>query len=179
MSGQIQEGINLRDRHPFRTICNFHDFIVRTNLSFLQHAEVKAWPSMRYEQGWHARVVHANADAVARHAWLRNFKHRTADAVSVADAYFVIEKSLYGEVFSELTKTKVVSAEKALPVVIGVHLVDEYCALLSTVTFEIALRVAVNVQLSHHSPLRNWSLPDRGSNGFAVPRHVAWNPDIY
>jgi hypothetical protein len=65
---------------------------------------------MRYEQGWHPTFIHANADAVARYAWLRYFKFSTTDTVSIADAHFVIKKSLDGEVFSELAESKIVAA---------------------------------------------------------------------
>jgi hypothetical protein len=65
---------------------------------------------MRHEQRWHASLIHADADAVARHAWLRYFKFSTTDAVSIADAHLVVRKSLDGEVFSELTESKIVAA---------------------------------------------------------------------
>jgi hypothetical protein len=56
-------------RH-FWTAGDFHDVITRPNFSFLQHAKVESWPVMFYEQGWHPRFVHPNADAVARYARL-------------------------------------------------------------------------------------------------------------
>src|ERR1035438_9616396 len=45
---------------------------------------------MCHEQGCHPRFIHANADAVARHAWLCYFKYRTTDAVAIADADLVL-----------------------------------------------------------------------------------------
>ena len=134
---------------------------------------------MCYEQGWHPRFIHANADAVARYAWLRHFKYRITNAVSIADADLVIRKSLDGEVFSELAESKIIAAQKALPVVIGIHLVDKYGALLPTMTGEIGLRIAIDIELAHHSPSLNWRFPDRGSDSLAVPCHVARKTDIY
>jgi len=49
---------------------------------------------MFYEQGWHPRFMHADADAVTRHARLRYFKFGTPDAVSIADAHLAVKKSL-------------------------------------------------------------------------------------
>ena len=59
---------------------------------------------MCYKQRWHARLVHADADAVARHAWLCHFKYRITNAVSITDADLVIKESLDSEVFSELAE---------------------------------------------------------------------------
>jgi hypothetical protein len=134
---------------------------------------------MRYEQGCHPRFIHANADAVARHAWLRYFKFSTTDAVSIADAHLVVRKSLDGEIFSELAVGKIVAAQKTLPVVVRIHLVDKYGAVLASVTGEIALRITLNIESAHHAPAINWRFPDCGSDGFAVPCHVAWKADIY
>jgi hypothetical protein len=134
------------------TVSNFYNVIACTNFSLLQHAKVKPSSVMRYEQGCHPWFIHANADAVARHPWLRYFKFSTTDAVSIADADLVIRKSLNGEVFSELAESKIVAAQKALPVVVRIHLVDEYGAVLPAVT--------IDIEFAHHSPSINWRFPD-------------------
>ena len=118
-------------------------------------------------------------DAIARHARLCHFKYRISNAVSIADAHLVIKKSLDGEVFSELAESKIVAAQKALPVVVRIHLVDEYGAVLPAVTGEIGLRITIDIELAHHSPSRNRRFPDCGSDSFAVPCHVARKADIY
>src|SRR5579872_642833 len=133
---------------------------------------------MCYEQGCHPRFIHANTHSVARHAGLRYFKFGIADAVSIADADFVIRKSLHSEVFSELTKGKIVPAQKALPVMIRIHLVDKYGAVLASVAREIGLRITVDIELAHHATPIHWSFPDRRSHRFAVPCHVAGKTDI-
>jgi hypothetical protein len=46
-------------------------------------------------------------------------------------------------------------------------------------TREIALGVAIDIELAHHSPSRNRRFPDRGSDSVPVPRHIAWKADIY
>src|SRR5450755_1339806 len=111
---------------------------------------------MCYEKCRHTRFIHADTDAVAGHAWLRYFKFSRADAVSIADTHLVIRKTINGEVFSELAESKIVAAQKALPVMVRIHLVDEYRALLPAVTLEIGLRVTINIELPHHSPSLHW-----------------------
>jgi hypothetical protein len=43
---------------------------------------------------------------------------------------------------------------------VRVHLVDEYGAVLTTVTGEIGLRIAIDIELAHRSPFRNRRFPD-------------------
>jgi hypothetical protein len=179
MSWQIQEGVNVSHTGSLWTVSNFYNVIACPNFSLLQHAKVKSWSVMFYEQRWHTRLVHADGDAVAGHAWLRYFKFSTTDAVSIADAHLVIRKSLNSEVFPELAESKIVAAQEALPVVVRVHLVDEYGAVLPSVTGQIGLRITIDIELAHHSPSRNRRFPDCGSDRFAVPCHVARKADIY
>jgi len=159
-SWQIQEGVYVGYTHSFWTVSKFYNVIVGTNISFLQHAKVESWSVMCYEQRRHARLVHADADAVARHVRLRYFKFSATDAVSIADANLVVRKPLDSEVFSELAKSKIVATEKALPVTVRIHLVDEYGAVLPAVTGEIGLRIAIDIELAHHSPSIHWRFPD-------------------
>jgi hypothetical protein len=134
---------------------------------------------MCYQQRWHPRFVHADAHAEAGHAWLRDFKYGTADVVSIADADLVVRKPLQCEIFAELTERKIAPAQKVLPVVIRVHLVDKYGSLLPAMTREIGLRIAIDIEFAHHSPSRNRGFPDGSSDRFAVPRHVARKTDIH
>jgi len=127
---QIQKGVNLGYTDSLWTVSNLYNVIACTNFSFLQHAKVESWSVMFYEQGWHPRFIHADADAVARYARLCHFKYRVTDAVSIADGHLVIRKSLDGEVFSELAESKIVAVQEALPAMVRIHLVDEYGAVL-------------------------------------------------
>jgi hypothetical protein len=160
MSWQIQEGINVGHTDSLWTVSNFYNVIPRPNFSFLQHAKVKSWSVMCHEKRRHPRFIHANTDAVAHHAWLRYFKYRTTGAVSIADADLVIRKSFDSEVFSELTESKITAAQKALPVMVRVHLVDKYGTVLPAVTGEIGLRITIDIELAHHSPSGNRRFPD-------------------
>ena len=179
MSWQIQEGVNLGHTDSLWTVSNFYDVIACTNFSLLQHAKVESWSVMCYEQGRHPRFIHPNADAVAGYARLCRFEYRVTNAVAIANADLVISKSLNSKVFSELAEDKVITSEKAFPVVIGLHLINKNGALLPTMTAEIALRIANNIELAHHLSSLNWTFPDRGTDGLAVPCHVAWKTDIY
>src|SRR6516225_4262960 len=155
MSGQVQKGVNLRHSGSLRTVSNFYDVIAGTNFSLLQHTKVKSWSVMCYEQGCHSRFIHADADAVARYARLCHFKYRTANTVAIANADLVIRKSFDGKIFSELTGSKIVAAQKALPVMVRIHLVDEHGAVLPAVTGEIGLCITIDIELTHHSPSIN------------------------
>ena len=75
-------------------------------------------------------------------------KQRGADPVAVADADLVVAQPLDGEVLAELPVDEVVSSELALPVAVGLDLVDEDRSLLAAVPGEIALAVAVDVELA-------------------------------
>src|SRR5215471_16848628 len=179
MPGQIQDGVNLGHTGSLWAVSNFYNVVACTNFSLLQHAKVKSWSSTCYEKRRHTRFIHANADAVARHARLRHFKYRTTNAIAIANADLVIRKSLDGEVFSELAKSKIVAPQKAFPIMIRIHLVDEYGALLPAVAGEIGLRITIDIELAHHAPSINGTFPDRGTDSFAVPCHVARKADIY
>jgi hypothetical protein len=48
--------------------------------------------------------------------------------------------------------SKIVAAQKLLPGTVGIHLVDEYGALLPAVTGEIGLRITLKIELADDSP---------------------------
>src|SRR5262249_24676916 len=179
MSWQIQKGVNFSHGDPFWTVSNLYDVVARPDFSFLQHAKVKPWSSVCDKQSWHARFVRADAATVTSNARLRPFEHRTANAESITDTDLVISKSFNREVFPELADAKVSAAEKALPIAVGVHLVNEHGALLSAVTGKICLRVTFNIQPTHQpSPLHR-KLPDRGSHRLAGPCDFTRKADIH
>src|SRR5579864_2570888 len=117
-SRQIQKGINVGHTHSLWTVSNFYNVIACTNFSLLQHAKVESWSVMCYEQRRHTRLVHADTDAVAGYTRLSYFKNPVTNAVAIADADITIEKSLDGEVFSELAESKITAVQKTLPVIV-------------------------------------------------------------
>lgn len=124
-------------------------------------------------------IIHSNADSVAGYSRLRHFEYPITNAVAIANANLVVRKPLNGEILSKLAADEVFASEKAFPVVIRVHLINKDGTLLSAVTGEIALGVAIDVELAHHSPAFHWRFPDRGTDSLAVPCHVTWKANIY
>jgi hypothetical protein len=160
MSWQIQESVNLGHGDSLWTVSNFCNVIAGHQLFPLATRESRILVCDVLRAGLPSRFIHANTDAVARHAWLRYFKFSTTDAVSITDAHLVIRKSLDGEVFSELAESKIVATPKALPVMVRIHLVDAYGAVLPSVARQIGLRIALNIESAHHPPSINWRFPD-------------------
>jgi len=133
---------------------------------------------VRYQQGRHARLIHANADAVAGDAGLRHLEKRAADAITVANADFIVGQAVNGEILAELAKGEVASSELFFPVVVGVYLINENGALLPAMTGEIALAVTVNVQPPDRAPALDRALPHRRVYGFSFPGDVARETNV-
>src|SRR5262249_32706539 len=146
MTGQIEESIGLGDAHALRTVADLHDLIPGRDAAGFQHTEVEPGPVMLHQQGGHTRLVHSDSNPVAGHARLRHFEQRAANPITVADADLVVRQSLHREVLAELSKHEVVSPELPFPIAIGIDLVDENGPVLATVTLQISLAVAVDVQ---------------------------------
>jgi hypothetical protein len=134
---------------------------------------------MSHQQRRHAWLIHANANALAGHARLRYLKNSVANPILIADADLVISQSFDREVLAELSEGEIAAAQKALPVLIRVDLVDKDGPLLSSVTFEISLRITINVEFANHPAPRNRILPHGRSDSFAIPRHFTWQANVY
>ena len=109
---------------------------------------------------------------------MRYLEDRGADLVAVADADLVIGESLHGEVLAELSVDEVVSSELALPVTIGVDLVDEHGTLLAAVPRQIALTVAFDVELADAAGPLDGIFEDAGEDGPPLPGHVLRHADV-
>jgi hypothetical protein len=179
MSWQVQQGIHFCDSDLFRTLGDSYDVIACADLSFLQHAKVKSWSSMGDKQGGHARLVQADADAVAGYARLGHFEYCSPNAVSVTDRDLVIGKSFNGEVLAELAKSEIRAPQKVRPVMVRIHLVDKYGALLSAMTGEIPLPIAINIEFTYHRSSIDRRFPDRRSDSLALPCHVMGETDVH
>ena len=73
---------------------------------------------------------------------------------------------------------EVVSSKLAFPVAIGVDLVDEDGALLATVPAEIALPVAVDVELAHPAAAGDRVLEHAGEDRLPLPGNVLRHADV-
>src|SRR2546422_10233327 len=107
MMGRIEERVDLCDGHSLLRLSHFHDFVAGAHLTLLQDAEIKPRPSAGCQQCWHLGLVHANADAIAGNARLRDLEQRAADLITVAGAHGIVEQSFDREVLAELSGDEV------------------------------------------------------------------------
>jgi hypothetical protein len=130
------------------------------------------------EQGRNARVVHADPYAVTGDARLANFEYSGANLVAVADADLGVAQPLDGEVLAELSIDEVLSSELAFPVAVGVDLIDEDRALLAAVPGQVALSVAVDVELAYAPRPTDGVLEYAREDRFPLPGHILRQPDV-
>ena len=148
---QIEEAVDLGDGEPFGSGRHLDDGVAGLELSFVQHPHVEARPTVRRRAAPAARLPHADAEPVARHAWLRHLEEGVADAVPVADAHLVVGQAVDREVLAEVAGGEIGTAELFTPVPVRVQLVHEDGAMLAAVALEVALAVTVDVQPAHHA----------------------------
>src|SRR4051794_18258267 len=103
MTGQIEERVDLGDRHSLGPIGDLHDRIAAAELALLDDATVEARAPAAGEERSHARLVHADTEAVAGDPRLRDLEDGGADPEAVADARLVVREPVDGEVLAELT----------------------------------------------------------------------------
>src|SRR4030095_414054 len=115
---------------------------------------------MSDDQGWHPRLAHPEAEAIARHPRLADFEQSRPDPVAVADADLVVGEPLNGEVLSELPVSEVVAPEESLPVSVGLDLVDEHRPVDSAVSGQVSLAIAVDVEPPNQPSTVRGLLPD-------------------
>jgi len=104
------------------------------------------------EQGGHPRLVQADADLEAGDPRLGDLQDRAAHAQPVADAHLVVGEPGDGEVLPEDPVAVQDPAQLALPVAVGLQLVDEHGPLLAAVPDEVGLRVTVDVRPADPHP---------------------------
>ena len=178
LGGEVEEPVDLRDRQSLGPVGDLHDRVAGLHRSLLEDSQVEAGAVVGDQQRRHGRLGHPDADAVARHARLGDLEQRLADPVAIADADLVVGEALDGEVLAELPVGEVASSQFALPVAVGLDLVDEHGAVLATVRKPVGLVVAVDVDPPHHARPSDRLLPDRGADGLALPLDLAGATDV-
>ncbi len=178
VTGQVEERVELGDRHLFRPGGELDDFVARLHLALFEDAEVEAGAMMGDEERRNALVVHADPDSVAGDPRLGDFENGSADPVAVADADLVVAQSLDGEVLTELSVDEVVSAELALPVAVRLDLVDEDGTLLAAVSGQVTLSVPVDVELPYAPGAVDGVLEHAREHRLSLPRHVLRQADV-
>jgi hypothetical protein len=91
----------------------------------------------------------------------------------------VVCQAVYSEVLSKLPILKVVPGEVRFPMAICFELIDHDRTLLSAVTCEIRLAIAVQIQSPGKDSVRYGMLPDRCANELSLPFNLARKTDIY
>ena len=172
MTGLVQERIDRGDGHALRPRRDLLDVVAGADLSLLQHADIKAGPIVRDEQGGHLRFVHADADPVAGDTRLCDLEHGIPDPVPVADAHLVVGKSVDGKILAELPIGEVAAAEPMFPIAIGADLIHEDGPVLAAMARQIPLAVTIDIEPPHHASALHLRLPHRGVDNLALPRDV-------
>jgi hypothetical protein len=124
-------------------------------LAFLQNTEIETGPATRDHQCGHLRLIHADANPVTSDARLRHFKQGAADPITIADAHLPVRQAVDREVLPELSIGEVVPGELALPVSIGVDLINENGPLLPAVPGQVALPIAIDIEPAYRSGVLN------------------------
>ena len=96
----------------------------------------------------------------------------------IADADFVVGQAVNGEILPELSMGEVAAAELALPIGVGLDLVDEDRPMFAAVPGQITLAVTVDVEPPHHPPALDGRFPDGGVYGFPLPLDIARHAHI-
>src|ERR1051326_5835420 len=173
VAGLVQQRIDLEYAHALGARGDPNDLVAGRHFAFLQHTEIETRSAVRDQQRGHPRLVHADAHPITGDARLGNLEQSPADPVTVADAHLPVGPAVDREVLAELPMGEVVSTELALPIVIGVDLIDEDSALLAAVPGQVPLPIAVYVEPPYHAAALNRRLPNGGVDGPAPPRDVA------
>ncbi|VTZ25791.1 hypothetical protein MPC1_260012 [Methylocella tundrae] len=97
----------------------------------------------------------------------------------IADANLVVGQAVNGKILAELPVGEIVSTELASPVVIGVDLIDEDGSVLASVSGEVSLPVAVDVETTRHASPLNGPLPNGGVNSPSAPVDIARQTDVH
>ena len=173
MAGEVEERVHVRDRHRLGPGCDPRHVVARPNVALFEDTEVEARTAVSHKERSHARLVHPDPDPVARDPWLGDLEERRSDAISVADADFVVAESLDREVLAELAEGEVVAPHLALPVAVRVELVHVHGSVLASVALQITLAVAVHVQTPDGARPVDRLLPDSREDGLPLPRDLA------
>ena len=100
------------------------------------------------------RVVHPDSHSVAGNPWLRHLEERAAYAIAIADANFIVGKTINCQILSEVTIFQIMPLKDALPISIRVKLVHHHRTMLTTMPGKIPLSVAIDIEFSHTHPAR-------------------------
>lgn len=148
-AGEVEQRVGVGDAEFSGALARQGDLVAGLDSSLGEDTQVEAGAMVGYQQGGHGGFAQAHADAVAGDARLGDFEFGFADAVPVADAYFVVGQAIDGEVLPEVPEGQVVATELLLPVPVGLQLIDKDGTNFAAVSGQVSLTVSVDVQPPH------------------------------
>jgi hypothetical protein len=110
---------------------------------------------------------------------LGNLEERAADSITIADTHRIVGQSFDCEVLTKLAMDEVGPLELFLPVMIRFDLVNKDCALLASVTGQVTLTVAVQIQPANPTAAAHGIFPDPSVHSTSVPLDISWKPNVY
>src|SRR5689334_22574129 len=179
MVRRIQQRIDLFDGHLLLRTSQLDDFVARTDVAFLQNAQIEPRASAGCQQSRHTRLIHANAKAIAGHARLSDFENCVTDLVDIADTDFTVRHPIYREVLAELSKAERFPLQRRFPVSIRVDLIGQHGALFSAMTAKVSLTVTFKAQSPRDTAPLHRKLPDSRMHGPPIPFDVAREANIH
>jgi hypothetical protein len=168
----------LCNRRAIAVPVNEFDRISGPNIAFFENAEVKSRAALCDEASRHLRVVHSDADAVARYARLTDLEYGAPDAKPIPDAHFVVRQTLDRKILAELSRREIRALQRARPEVVRGCLVHEERAMFAAVSGEVALTITIDVQAADGLYAVDGLLPNAGEDALPAPLHVFGKTDV-
>src|ERR1700722_16034494 len=178
MTGLVQQRVDLEDGHTLSAYADLDNLIARLDLTLCQNPQIETGPAVRHQQGRHPRLVHANTNPVTSNTRLCHFKQNTPDPVAVADTDLPVRQALDREVLAELSVNEVVAPQFFLPILIGVDLINENSAMLTAVSGQVALPIAIDVETPDYTRPLNCCFPNRGVHDLPLPCDIPRQPHV-
>lgn len=178
MAGQVQQGVDVGDGHPFRTGGHLADRVACLDHTLTEHPKVEPWPMVAHQQGRQPRLPQPQTHPIAGDPRLAHLEQGLADLVPVTDTHLVVGEPLDREVLAELPRLEVVPAEDLPPVLVGRQLVHQDGAVRSAVPAEVTLAIAIDVEGPHQPRPVDRFLPHPRVNSPSTPLDVAREPDV-
>ena len=179
MAGQVEQRIDLGDRHLFRPRADLDDLLAGFDFPFADDPAVETRPPMGDEQCRHPGLPDPNPRAVTGDSRLSDLEYRLADLVAITDADLVVGQAVHRQVLAEVSRPQVVPVEFLGPVPVRVELIDQDRAVLPAVPTQIPLAVAVDVEPAHHARAVHRLLPQTAVDRPVVPLDVLGQPNVH
>jgi hypothetical protein len=97
----------------------------------------------------------------------------------VTNAHFPVRQAIDSEVLAELSVGEIVAAKLALPIAIGVNLVNQNGTVLAAVPNQVSLPIPINIKPADYPSALNWSFPDGGVDGLPLPGDILREAHVY